>query len=221
MGPAAALLQRSARGRPITPSNASSARGDSSRRTPARRGGLNGVRNRKDEYKSSGRSVERTALKSNRHSTTGETRGATHRLSTPRARPAQRRAHAQLSPTRERIHRARATAELSKGRGGKQVSIMDVILDAQQPTAGLDADDLMDAMEQYQRIAFARPSAEDDFLADMFVPGRYEARQEALWRDIAAAQMDYSPKSIYHVSAERSTATWDASLDSDGGSEPF
>lgn len=98
---------------------------------------------------------------------------------------------------------------------------MDVILDSQEPTAGLDADDLMDAMEQYQRIVFGRPSAEDDVLADMFVPGRYEARQEASYREIAAAQADYSPKSIYHVSAERSTALWDASLDSDSSSEPI
>lgn len=120
---------------------------------------------------------------------------------------------------RERIRRARAAAECS-GRGrGRHVSIMDVVLDAQAPTARLDADDLLDAIEQHQRAALARPSAEDDLLADMFVPGRYEARQRALWREAAAA-LEYWPKSLYHVSAERTTAAWDAASDS-GGSEPL
>lgn len=96
---------------------------------------------------------------------------------------------------------------------------MDVILDAQAPTARLDADDLLDAIEECQRIALARPSAEDDLLADMFVPGRYEARQVAFWQDVTAA-LEHSPKSMYHVSAERSTATWDTASDS-GGSEPL
>ena len=96
---------------------------------------------------------------------------------------------------------------------------MDVILNAQER---LDADDLMDAVEQYRRIACGQPSAEDDVLADMLVPGRYEARQAAFWRELAAAaQIDYSPKSIYHVSAERSTAMWDGSLTGDGSPEPI
>ncbi|GJE84338.1 hypothetical protein PsYK624_004140 [Phanerochaete sordida] len=128
-----------------------------------------------------------------------------------------RSAPAESAP-RERIRRARAAAERAAGRG-KRVGIMDVILDAQAPTARLDADDLLDAVEQCQRTALALPSAEDDLLADMFVPGRYEARHAAFWQDVTAA-LEYAPRSLYHVSAERSTAAWDAASDS-GGSEPL
>jgi hypothetical protein len=100
---------------------------------------------------------------------------------------------------------------------GRRVAIMDVILDSR---ARLDLDDLRDAIAQCQRNVLGRPSPEDDSLADMFVPGRYEARQAAFWEDaIADALVDYSPNSIYNVSAERSTACWGTSLDSDGSSE--
>lgn len=139
--------------------------------------------------------------------------------SSSRSRSTHKRTQPQEPPTRERIQRARAAADLTSMGRGKQVSIMDVILDSQAPTARLDAEDLIDAIEQYQCIAFARPSAEDDLLADMFVPGRYEARQAAFWQDVRDA-LEYSPKSIYHVSAERSTAAWDTASDS-GSSEPL
>lgn len=141
--------------------------------------------------------------------------------STPRAR----RGVQVPSPTREALSRARAEAALSAGRG-RRVAIMDVILDAQAPTARLDADDLLDAVAAHQRAALGGPpDADEAYLVDLFVPGRHAAREAAVWRELvdAAAQGDLSPRRIYRVSAERSTAMWDGALESDGSerSEPI
>lgn len=131
----------------------------------------------------------------------------------PAARRAAIHAHAQA---KERIRHATeaAAARTTTRRDGRRVSIMDVVLDAQPATARLDADDFLDAIEQAQRIALALPSPEDDWLADLFVPGRYEARQAAFWREVLAPVVEDAPYHLYNVSAERTTASWSAELES-------
>ncbi|EKM59296.1 uncharacterized protein PHACADRAFT_169821 [Phanerochaete carnosa HHB-10118-sp] len=208
--------RRSAGARSSQPSSSTS-HSDTSRPAKARASKSNGVT--KHSHGSRARRSDRGGrgtLQTNGHSAlrTAASGGArTNASASSRSSHRRREAQAQKPPTHERIRRARAAADLSSLGCGKDVSIMDVILDAQAPTARLDADDLLDAIEQCQRTALARPSAEDDVLADMFVPGRYEARQIAFWQDVTAA-LEYAPKSLYRLSAERSTAAWDTASDS-------
>ncbi|KAI0346856.1 hypothetical protein BDW22DRAFT_464410 [Trametopsis cervina] len=128
-----------------------------------------------------------------------------------------RKPQARISPAQELVLKARAAAAHSSGVHGshRPVSVMDVVLNAQTPNRRLDVEDLRDAIDECHRIALSFPASdEDDVLANMFVPGRVEARQAFLAEDVGAVLDEFSPRGIYQVSAERSTAAWDPSLDS-------
>lgn len=141
---------------------------------------------------------------------------ATHKRRRASSRPPQ----PPLSATQELVRRARAAAAAATGthsaaRGGRD-SIMDVVLGAQAPNTRLHVEDLQDAIEECYRAALAVPTCgADAALADMFVPGRYAARQAAPADAVLAAPEEFTPNEIYRVSAERSTVAWEPELDSD------
>lgn len=152
-------------------------------------------------------------------------RSRASRTSTPARNgrsPRHGRSVPQLRPTSsyELVSNARAAAHSSSHRFNRHVSIMDVVLDAQGPNRRLDIEDLRDAIEECHRVALSIPASdEDELLANMFVPGRYEARQAFLAEDVQDLAEDFTPKEIYQVSAERSTATWEPSLDSESSDD--
>ncbi|KAI0089053.1 hypothetical protein BDY19DRAFT_122579 [Irpex rosettiformis] len=120
------------------------------------------------------------------------------------------------SATRDLVNNARAAAHTSSDRTNRPVSIMDVVLDAQVPNKRLDIEDLQDAIEECHRVALSIPASDvDELLADMFVPGRIEARQAFLAQDVEDLATEITPNEIYRISAERSTATWEPCLDSE------
>ncbi|KAF7800141.1 hypothetical protein EIP86_011386 [Pleurotus ostreatoroseus] len=113
--------------------------------------------------------------------------------------------------------RVQAVADLCSVARGHQVSIMDVVLDAQASAAGGGLDeDLLDALEERQRIAMHGLSDEDAVL-EMLSPRWYGVRQARKWQGTLVPPVDCSSSRIYHISAERSTASWDGNLDSDDG----
>ena len=77
-------------------------------------------------------------------------------------------------------------------------------------------EDLQDAIEECYRVALSAPASEiDHVLADMLIPGRYEARQAALDDRPQVIPEEFTANEIYRVSAERSTATWEPSLNAE------
>ena len=118
------------------------------------------------------------------------------------------------------VSNARRAAHLSSYRSKRPVSIMDVVLNAQVPNTRLDIEDLQDAIEECQRTALSIPASDvDELLANMFVPGRYEARQAFLAEGVQDLSEEFTPNEIYRVSAERSTVTWEPSLDSESSDD--
>ena len=111
--------------------------------------------------------------------------------------------------------RAQAVADLYTVSRGHLVSIMDVILDSRESAtvqSGID-DDWMDSIEERQRLALHDPS-DDEMMLEIFNPWWYGARLARKWQGTVVTPVDCSSSRIYHVSAERSTAAWDSSLDS-------
>ncbi|TCD67571.1 hypothetical protein EIP91_012268 [Steccherinum ochraceum] len=95
---------------------------------------------------------------------------------------------------------------------GRRPFIMDVILDAQPaPVTQFSEDLLMDAIES------RRSPRHPHTLSSKRDLDAYWDAEHALWRGIprVEAGADISPRVVYHVSAERSTASWDARLDLD------
>ncbi|KAI0082375.1 hypothetical protein K474DRAFT_1671071 [Panus rudis PR-1116 ss-1] len=121
--------------------------------------------------------------------------------------------HSSSSEAREILRLARETVQdYDLTEQGSKPSLMDVILDARPPVTRYSEDLLFDAIE------FGKPQPIDGFKTqrDLY---DYWAHQEFLWRGLKVEPMDVSPRKIYHVSAERSTATWDTGIgpnDADG-----
>lgn len=141
------------------------------------------------------------------------------RIPNQHKRPSFRVSSAQprLTATQDIVRRARAAAAaLRPGSARARESIMDVVLNAQAPNTRVYVEDLQDAIDECYRAALYVPASEvDDVLADMFVPGRYAARQAALADAVQVIPEEFTANEIYRVSAERSTVTWEPSLDSD------
>ena len=126
-------------------------------------------------------------------------------------------AASQRAATRDRI-RAQAIADLYSVARGNQVSIMDVVLDSQpvarpDPRTGI-TEELMDYLEERQRITMHDPS-DEEILQEMFNPWYHGRRQARKWLGTVVTPVDCSSSRIYRVSAERSTVSWDSSLDSE------
>ena len=147
---------------------------------------------------SGGKRVDRLAADKRRKS----------RASSPRTR----------RPVKEHQVESQVITDLYTKARGSQVSIMDIVLDSKlspaTPRDGVSPEDWMDNLEEHQRIALHDPS-DEDMLREIISPWWHGIRQARKWRGTPVAPVDCSSRRIYRVSAERSTAAWDSSLDSE------
>ena len=95
--------------------------------------------------------------------------------------------------------------------------LMDVILNAQEPNLANLEDLLTEALERN----FGRPFYTGDVHGHgaTFDIDYSDFSHEApyVWQGVTVESWDLSPRKIYHVSAERSTATWNPTLDGELG----
>ncbi|KAJ3483950.1 hypothetical protein NLI96_g5981 [Meripilus lineatus] len=96
--------------------------------------------------------------------------------------------------------------------------IMDIILDSLPPVTISTSDELMETIDSFKRF-----TATLDSVSNLHTRSSIDSKdleeywrvQAKVWQGVAEGPSDYSPRRIYHVSAERSTASWDSGTQSD------
>jgi len=120
------------------------------------------------------------------------------------------------SQAKELLHLAKEAANLDLECLGRRPFIMDLILDTKPTITKYREDILMDALEETKQRFY--PKADYSFRKPSDLR-KYWSEQEELWRNVPldlGDSLDFSPKKLYHVSAERTTA-WNSTFDDMGG----
>lgn len=138
-------------------------------------------------------------------STTSETPSASQILCSLEAKETLRRA-------RETVQQLRVDLAAESSTQSRKPFLMDVILNSQAPNQANLEDVLTEALEHNLGRRFYTDNAHE--MVD-YSDFSYEAPY--LWRGLTVESWDLSPRKIYHVSAERSTATWNPTLDGELG----
>ncbi|KAI0796936.1 hypothetical protein C8Q75DRAFT_729763 [Abortiporus biennis] len=119
------------------------------------------------------------------------------------------------------IQLAKEAADLDFECYGRRTTIMDLILDAKPPVEKYAEDVLMDAMDLGKKFnsSLPPPPPNHSFRKAKDLVG-YWAQQESMWRGrqfgvYEDSTMDFSPRNIYNVSAERTTASWSSDKEED------
>ncbi|CAL1701275.1 unnamed protein product [Somion occarium] len=131
---------------------------------------------------------------SKRHGTTTTLGSASSTLVSPRP-----------SEAKEILRRARETIRLNSKSPGHPPFLMDTVLNSQAPNTANLEELLTEALDHKLGRSFHPDAAH--------YRNDYWTNEPYLWRGVAVEPLDLSPRKIYHVSAERSTASWDSTLD--------
>lgn len=113
-----------------------------------------------------------------------------------------------LRRARETVHQLQVDLTSQSTLPGRKLFLMDVILNSQAPNLANLEDVLTAALEGTLSRAVYTDEVQGTVDCSDF---SYEA--PSLWRGLTVESWDLSPRKIYHVSAERSTVTWNPTLD--------